>query len=794
MSSYKNKNNKGVALILALGVSSVLLTLSMAYVGGAIQENNLCQRYQDSLVSLYEAERGLNYAAIEARNNGWDSFLTHDVLQGKLSVIKANLNSVLAGTNNSQRTISFENGNYGNYLIVTPTTRTEVRTYRNTPVDATDIFILARTTVIATDTKKILKMRIGTTSLYDFLMFTPYDMVLSGIDGKGIGRIHSNGNILWWGNAENVEQVSSAGFMRPNYWNRIPAYLLDGLDGVMDGRAPEPDCSDYQCRWNPTDYDTWFASLTPAQQNQSIQAGVSRPSGVFTQDVGNYPWMKLDWNYNNTKGFTWHPRWSSIQGDFNSDSLQQETGVCPTCRGSYYNWNEQITSYHYGLPPASYGPPYTNVPGYNFTAYAGNNYNYDTLQQTLNATQVSNLFYDAIKVNGVQIPKELPSGEAYDFDPFFQDPVVDDIHSVKYTNTELQPNGWAEWVTSAGAKIPAKQPHAGETLGAVLKDRNTGGEYLDPVPVDSDYFKVMAQTKGIFIHADGSTNRPDLCPNIISKSEFFNDLRPYRENNIEYKDKVVNIDVQKLRTCGAMEENFNGVIYFDGKDCRDCGVRLKNAQNLPSKSTSNVNGGLTVFSTRQVYLQGDFNYNSAQGEKKNQASWQPASIIATNMVYYLSQGFNDPQELPRTVHNINYPQIPDPPTYWQDNVAKMPNQATPEKKKKGSNNTVTYRTAIVSTNGFWQDNVLERWREGKDGVDYKRRIIGAQVQIEGYNTYIPDVWDRGRTIGCCTPILWPFTGTPTFEYDPEMLKRTPPGDFLGGFQASWQEVTSFDLA
>ena len=75
MSSYKNKNNKGVALILALGVSSVLLTLGMAYVGGAIQESNLSQRYQDSMASLYEAERGVQYAVLEARNSGWQFFL-----------------------------------------------------------------------------------------------------------------------------------------------------------------------------------------------------------------------------------------------------------------------------------------------------------------------------------------------------------------------------------------------------------------------------------------------------------------------------------------------------------------------------------------------------------------------------------------------------------------------------------------------------------------------------------------------------------------------------------------------
>ena len=65
------RNNKGVALILALGFASVLFTLSIGYVGSAITESNLCQRQQDAVVALYEAERGAQYAATELRNAGW---------------------------------------------------------------------------------------------------------------------------------------------------------------------------------------------------------------------------------------------------------------------------------------------------------------------------------------------------------------------------------------------------------------------------------------------------------------------------------------------------------------------------------------------------------------------------------------------------------------------------------------------------------------------------------------------------------------------------------------------------
>ncbi|HAH22041.1 MAG: hypothetical protein A2Y00_07755 [Omnitrophica WOR_2 bacterium GWF2_43_52] len=800
MSSYKNKNNKGVALILALGVSSVLLTLGMAYVGGAIQESNLSQRYQDSMASLYEAERGVQYAVLEARNSGWQ-FLTHNVNPDRTLARQTGPALIPIIISDAQRTVGFEAD--GDYSIVSPASRIEVRTYIDAVLDPQDIFVLARSTSLATSTQKIIKLRVGANSLYQYQMFTPGSMELRSIDGRGIGMIHANGNIQWQtnGNARNLESVDCAGFMRYSYSYRVPAYLLDGLDGIMDGNAPLPNGSSTYREWNLNDYNTWYSGLTAAQQTQAV----APPTVPYNtpSNVNNFPWLKLNWWYNSNQNYSWHPSWASIQGDFASASLQQNSGVS-------YNWNEAVdTSNSGGLSPhynwsfgsvASY-PIFYNTLGSNFDTYNGiGNYDYTNFRnQSVDNSRVDSLFGSGMRINGVQIPFRLTGGDSYQFDPFYKDPVVDAPRTVRYANTELLPNNWSTF--SNGATIPNNfmgdpQPHALEPLSAILKDRNNGGKYIDPVPVDSAYFSSLAATGGIVIRCDGTiTNRADIPLGVISTSSFINHIHPSLVGGVPQPDQVVNVDIGTLKNWAAAN-NFNGVIYFDGSSCSgSSGIRLKNAKELPDQTATNTSGGLSVYSTRQVYLQGDFNYDSTRSDSYNEDIWQPGSVIATSRVYYLSDGFSDPQTLPTLVHNRNWPQITDAPSalmYWTNNVGNMPNEAAPE---AGSQSTVTYRASIVSTDSLWQDNILERWRNGRTGPDYRRRIIGAQVAINGTNNVVSS-WNRGRSWGGPAPFLTSSYdgGATTFEYDPMLLQRTPPGDFLAGFEASWQEVSDFDNA
>src|SRR3989338_8931551 len=196
MSSYKNKNNKGVALILALGVSSVLFTLGMAYVGGAIQESNLSQRYQDSMASLYEAERGIAYAFVEAQNAGYEWF-TSIADTGDADADGDTRELIPAGTlttgdllfGGSGATIA--SGNYNLPANISGATIT-VRAYAD-PLDQDVMFLMCRATVGSTT--KIIKTKVLRSSLYKFLFFYPGSKYFySGTyDCKNAGGLYVNG-------------------------------------------------------------------------------------------------------------------------------------------------------------------------------------------------------------------------------------------------------------------------------------------------------------------------------------------------------------------------------------------------------------------------------------------------------------------------------------------------------------------------------------------------------------------------------------------------------------------------
>ncbi len=787
------RNNKGVALILALGFASVLFTLSIGYVGSAITESNLCQRQQDAVVALYEAERGAQYAATELRNAGW-RFFTHqradtdidsngavDDLQN-VTVLPAR-----SITNSTEVGIGYAGGNY---RITTALGTTDVRTYVN-PAQPDAVFILSRTNIASTNTQKILKMKVSTTSLYENFAFSPYSLSLVSNDGNGIGKIHANGNINWVTNSNitNIDEVSCGGYMHYSYSNRIPGYLLDGLDGIMDGRAPEPASNSSLRGWNQADYDAWYATLNATQRTQAAPRPNATPQAWNMRD---YPWMRLN---SASGGYPWHPNWNTIRNNFNVSSLQANSGVS-------YNWSEVTDNsifsssvrphFDWNFGPNSGWPSFYNSAGNNFTTYHGGGYNYtNPYNETFAASHLPSLFGANTTINGVLIPPRLSSGETYAFDPFFKDPMVEDIHNVDFTNTELQPGAWDNFVNTA--TIPAGQPHYGEPLMSVLKDANTGGEVISPVDVQQGYFQNLALSGGIVIYANGTTNRP-LDPGVITNSSFYNTMRPYINNSTAQMDQTIIVDVSALKAWAETDGTvFNGMIYFSGQGCRDCGIRLQEAKVLPNITDSNPNGGLTVYSTRQVYLQGDFDYDSSRDDTYNDATWQPGAIISQNIVYYLSDGFNDPQgSLPAPTHNINYPFIPDDSNYYGQYHNDMPNKANVDSSSK----TVTYRASIVSTESLWQDNVLERWRAAPEEggpTNYNRRHIGANVRYEGSSTYIPDVYRRNRTYGGGVPLLDGYYGnSPIFEYDTNLQDRVPPGDFLGGAQASWQEVSDFN--
>ncbi|MFA5552005.1 MAG: hypothetical protein WDA03_10355 [Trueperaceae bacterium] len=123
--------------------------------------------------------------------------------------------------------------------------------------------------------------------------------------------------------------------------------------------------------------------------------------------------------------------------------------------------------------------------------------------------------------------------------------------------------------------------------------------------------------------------------------------------------RMLEIDVAGLMNCvhqNQLQFGFSlddlthgGLVWFftvEGDDSDDAansyGIRLRNAATLGSTlpGAPNING-LTVVSDQAVYLQGDYNCNSASCSGGSTSNWRPASVIADSL-NVLSEAYNHP--------------------------------------------------------------------------------------------------------------------------------------------------------
>ncbi len=144
---------------------------------------------------------------------------------------------------------------------------------------------------------------------------------------------------------------------------------------------------------------------------------------------------------------------------------------------------------------------------------------------------------------------------------------------------------------------------------------------------------------------------------------FYNALHPARWGLRYSPSKVLEIDIAQLKQKIENEmPNFNGVLYIDlaGYNPNDwsgsTGVMLVNGQRLPD-------GGLSVASSNNIYIKGDYNLDPDGDSDKNRVQddvavtskytgleWQPAEIITQRAVYTVSSSFSEPQVMPLLSH------------------------------------------------------------------------------------------------------------------------------------------------
>jgi type II secretory pathway pseudopilin PulG len=824
------KDKKGIILITTYMIMCILLTLSAALFIRNIVEIKALQRNHQLLQALYLAEQGVSYAYIEAQSHPTFQWHTHeiDVATNILKPVESTDRPVVTLTEECQI-----NNVTGVYELINPIEgqNFQVKTYaelypsghpnENKPTGAT--IVLSRG--IVGQSERIVKYKIGFggSSLFEHFIVSLDDLLLTslngGVDEEGnpLGKIYSNKSIRFTNGAilKNIKEISAKtiGYNINPY--RIPSYLLDGLDGIMNNAdspiAPSPavlatygatsmqelnsqEQEEIQKKkWAKKDWQAVIDEMVARGMfNNAEQAKAAYP-------YVEYPWQKLNWNWNNQDGYTWHPDWDIIKIEWENLSLDPN--------GFF---SESKASYHHLMPPYTYIPAFSGPNG--FSDYK-------------NATTDS-FFEDGAfiinNINGIPtemaIPNKLP-GYEYAYDRFYPDPYSDQIdYDANYLNTKLQP----DWNNSSEMSM----------LREILKENSDNEKSFKPLKLSKirSHFKRLAKNNGIFIippeRFESEEELKDIYPeewrlvnaDIITKKEFFNTVRPTLNSlGNPIKDTVYQININKLKT--FLKNNlvrFNGVIFSEYP------LRIVAGKKLPKN-------GLTIYSDGPIYIKGDYNYMSGKKRNINDKNWEPAAIITPNVVYCLSNAFaNGPNKLPELVHNLDYPWEPDLPNeekYFKQHVNDMPNLVAKSSTKKspdrfddkGNNiQCVTYRTAIVSTHNPLEVHSLERWRTGYSGTGKIRYqvLIGAFVQIEqdgeilaDGNIRLPDGEDyvtipKIQDIYKCRDKkcrAWPddpyfiFKPAQIWEFDPLLTGESrPPGASYVGVPSIWQEVTDFE--
>ncbi len=235
----KLNNNRGFLLISAFMVAGVLMVLSGAYVSSSLVQSHAVQRQKDSLQAFYGAEKGAEYVFTESQNHGW-AFVTHKVADSDLDG-DGKINDLVREDSPPTVTLTGAgiNAVTGCYEVDTPQGKVEVKVYIN-PHKSNETILLSRGKSIKGNSSSIIKNKLAHRSMYEYLMFFPEGKYFGGsYDGKGVGGIHINGDVILGGaNFANLTELSASGYIYYNSSQYSAPYSLDDLDGKRDGFAP----------------------------------------------------------------------------------------------------------------------------------------------------------------------------------------------------------------------------------------------------------------------------------------------------------------------------------------------------------------------------------------------------------------------------------------------------------------------------------------------------------------------------------------------------------------------------
>lgn len=676
-------------LLATMAVATVLFILSGAYVSSSLGQNQVVRGELSSMKAFYLAEKGIEYAFIEAYDHGWN-WRTHQV---------ANENALDAVDTADRPTIALGTvANYdagGIYEVVTDSGEIKVKAYPD-PDRTDETWVVARGALNGAE--KILRFKISTHSLYKYFFFFPSTKTFSGAtyDGKGVGGIHvnkgasDNGDIVLGGTATNFQRLTelscpgyiyyaSSKYNSPLYYDRTDKNLNGGTETDSMGlltRYAYPDYNYYE-NADMRSVSNHFSGNTAKVWIDKDVDGV-KDAGEEVTIPKQLPGANA-WGWNKYAPVSTDAPAVEFQLDRNtSNQLVHNPVLITTDSGSLMvalnnpldflvDQEERTNEYATGNtnPTVLSKSNDISIGGNQYSEY--NIYRYiaqkDTIPsgltdlqafvagvaatgfwdywKTLHASPLTGdnpnvdgwkriyweSWYNYIPTSGHQTP---PSDKLQEW---WQDLKFGDDYnkgnspaSVDYLNTQYQLDAWENWLAS-------------QSLTSIIKEKNTGGVQEFPLNIETNYSQ-LAKTSGLYIdssgvYLNGAFLGSALPAWLTDNVEFYNTVFPHKDAaNNAIKENVLEIDVANLISNYAEQNPGNHVVYVAHKN-----VRLVNASQLPS-------GGLTVVSPYNVYVKGSYNTGS---------SWYPSSVITNSRIFLLSGDFNDPQNLPVSYNYKEYP-------------------------------------------------------------------------------------------------------------------------------------------
>ncbi len=675
-------NRKGTILVVTYMVLCVIIVVASSFFSMVLTDNKAVTRGNDGARALSNAERGIAYAYFEAYNLGWD-WKTHDWKDSS----KTELKKIPPGHQIKTRTdCSFDSDGFyvhdsGDFMV---------KAYPDVTRE-NDIVVVAKG--ICGKETRVLMYYLTRRGIYDFFLYTPYNLDLYSAVGRhpklNGGGIHSNGDIHI-DTAMRLEDISelSAGKDGNIYYEGhqyIPPYYADRLDGVMDGKSPITRLDDMgniwrddlkkeagpfgyynkygQWRWDSG--ATYFVNTSRGLRN-SFQSTEGHFAGS-KQDIYNVAPGKTSYVKNDsTEALNSRNCWiKPYVLDADGKQIEKTWTEIPSEMDTEWEWDKYWGSKRSNENPVSF---YTYKDDGTSVDVADTYWEIDSgsgdvvmLDPPIGGDAAQWVAFNAAHPSAEKYWDMYASPEfwksTYNDNSYYEylaeivnPEVLDGTYGderlngdklmVKNTNSEKQPDDWKNYLVNSG-------------LDGIVRDGNTGGEYLEPPDFDQTYSR-LAEKDGLYIGLDssfdGSYDDYAEWQGVLEKSidnavEALNKGTP--KNDVAKKVKFINtftgkwnvvleIDFKNMQTQNRYPSN--GILYSKVP------IRITNASEL---ARAKPKYGFTLLGEENVYLKGDYNTDK----------WVTSAVISKKRIFTLSDDFNDPQVPPATEHYPDYPYI-----------------------------------------------------------------------------------------------------------------------------------------